>query len=84
MCRSVELCHPPASVKVVETIVESFRTGKDHEDFWIRMGELFVYIRYFAVRDSEGNYLGTSEITQNIKPITELEGEKRLLDKTSS
>jgi DUF438 domain-containing protein len=83
--RSVELCHPPASVKVVETIVESFRTGKkDHEDFWIRMGELFVYIRYFAVRDSEGNYLGTLEITQNIKPITELEGEKRLLDKTSS
>lgn len=79
--RDVSLCHPPASVGVVEKIVESFRTGKkDHEDFWIQTGKMFVYIRYFAVRSSDGEYLGTLEVTQNIKPITELTGEKRLLD----
>jgi len=76
------MCHPPASVHVVEGIIESFRSGrKDHEDFWIRMKDMFVYIRYYAVRNARGEYLGTLEITQNIKPITELQGEKRLVDK---
>ncbi|NLD26442.1 MAG: DUF438 domain-containing protein [Acholeplasmataceae bacterium] len=78
--REVSLCHPPASVKIVEGIINSFKAGeKEHEDFWIRLENLFIHIRYFAVRDRNGNYLGTLEVTQNIKPITELEGEKRLV-----
>ena len=80
--RHVSMCHPPASVHIVEGIIDSFKSGKkDHEDFWIRMKDMFVYIRYFAVRNNEGRYLGTLEITQNIKPIVELEGEKRLVSK---
>jgi len=79
--REVKNCHPPKSVHIVEQIVEDLKNGvKDHEDFWIRMGDMFVYIRYFAVRNKAGEFLGTLEITQNIKPITELEGEKRLRD----
>ncbi len=78
--RRVENCHPPASVHVVEKIVEDLKSGKkDHEDFWIRMGERFVYIRYFAVRDKKGKFLGVLEVTQDIKPIQEITGEKRLL-----
>ena len=42
---------------------------------------MFVYIRYFADRSKNGEYLGTLEVTQNIKPIVELEGEKRLVSK---
>lgn len=80
--RHVSMCHPPSSVHVVEEIIESFESGrKDNEDFWIRMKDMFVYIRYFAVRDPKGAFLGTLEITQNIKPITELQGEKRLVSK---
>ena len=82
--RHVSMCHPPASVHIVEEIIDSFKTGrKDHEDFWIRLKDMFVHIRYFAVRDNENNYLGTLEVTQNIKPIVELEGEKRLVSKDS-
>ena len=78
--RNVQNCHPPASVHVVEKIVEDLKSGKkDHEDFWIRMGDKYVYIRYFAVRNAEGEYLGVAEVTQDIKPIQELTGEKRLL-----
>lgn len=78
--RKVQNCHPPASVHIVEKIVEDFQNGvKDHEDFWIKMGPNFVYIRYFAVRDENGEFMGTLEVTQNIKEIKELEGEKRLL-----
>ena len=80
--RHVTMCHPPASVHVVEEIVESFRSGKkNHEDFWIQMKGMFVLIRYFAVRSKTGEYLGTLEVTQNVKPIRELEGEKRLVSK---
>ena len=78
--REVSNCHPPASVHIVEQLVADLKSGKkDSEDFWIRMGDKFAYIRYFAVRDDDGNYLGTLEFTQNIKEITELEGEKRLV-----
>jgi DUF438 domain-containing protein len=81
--RHVSMCHPPASVHVVEDIIHSFESGeKDHEDFWIRMKDQFIYIRYFAVRDKDGTYLGTLEVTQDIKPITSLEGEKRLVSKS--
>ncbi|MBU5439916.1 DUF438 domain-containing protein [Tissierella sp. MSJ-40] len=80
--RSVQNCHPPASVHIVEKMLEDFKSGKkDNEDFWIKMGNIFVLIRYFAVRDNLGNYLGTLEFTQNIAPIQEIEGEKRLLSK---
>jgi len=78
--RQVQNCHPPASVHIVEKIVEDLRSGKkEHEDFWIRMGDQYVYIRYFAVRNEKGEYLGTMEVTQNIKPIQEISGEKRLM-----
>ena len=78
--RSVQNCHPPSSVHVVETILEAFKAGrKDHEHFWIQMGDAMIYIRYFAVRDDQGAYLGTLEVTQNIAPIKAIEGQKRLL-----
>ncbi|NLK98395.1 DUF438 domain-containing protein [Defluviitalea saccharophila] len=78
--REVKNCHPPASVHIVEKIVEDLKTGKkDNEDFWIKMGDKYVFIRYFAVRDEKGEFLGVMEVTQNIKPIQEISGEKRLL-----
>jgi len=78
--REVKNCHPPASVDIVEKIVEDLKSGKkDNEDFWIKMGDKYVFIRYFAVRNEKGEYLGTMEVTQNIKPIQEITGEKRLM-----
>jgi DUF438 domain-containing protein len=41
---------------------------------------MYVHIRYYAVRDSRGTYLGTLEVTQNIAPIQAIAGDKRLLD----
>lgn len=79
--RKVQNCHPQKSVHIVEKIVEEFKKGtKDHADFWINMGGKLIYIRYFAVRDKEGNYLGTLEVTQDITEIKKIEGERRLLD----
>lgn len=79
--RHVHHCHPPKSVDIVETILDRFKKGeKDEEAFWIKLKDKFVHIRYFAVRDPQGEYLGTLEMTQDIAPIKALESEKRLLE----
>ena len=78
--RTVQNCHPPRSVHVVEELLADFKAGrKDTEDFWIKFRDKYVYIRYFAVRDESGKYIGTLEFTQNIAPIKELDGEKRIM-----
>lgn len=78
--RTVQNCHPPRSVHVVEELLADFKAGrKDTEDFWIKFRDKYVYIRYFAVRDESGKYMGTLEFTQNIEPIKAIEGEKRIM-----
>lgn len=78
--REVTKCHPPKSVHIVEGIVQDFKDGKrDVAEFWLQMGERFIHIRYYPVRDSEGKYRGTIEVSQDITEIRKLEGEKRLL-----
>jgi len=80
--RHVSLCHPPKSVHIVEEIIESFKSGKkDVEEFYINLKNMYVLIRYYAIRNSEGEYLGTLEITQDIAPIQAISGEKRLVSK---
>ncbi|NKQ20189.1 DUF438 domain-containing protein [Brevibacillus laterosporus] len=78
--RTVQNCHPPKSVHIVEKLLEDFKSGnKDCEDFWIKFQDKYVYIRYFAIRSEDGEYMGTLEFTQNINPIQEIQGEKRIL-----
>ncbi len=78
--RKVQYCHPPKSVRIVNQILADFKAGKqDKARFWIQMGPKFVYIVYYALRDDEGNYSGTLEVTQEVSDIRSLEGEQRLL-----
>jgi DUF438 domain-containing protein len=78
--RQVQNCHPPKSVEVVEKILSDFREGRqDVAEFWIRFVGRFVHVRYFAVRNPAGQYLGTLEVTQDVGRIRALEGERRLL-----
>jgi uncharacterized protein len=79
--RKVLHCHPPGSMEIVSDILEDFRSGrKNVAEFWINFHGKFVHIRYFAVRDAQGDYLGTLELTQDIAPLQKLEGERRLLE----
>ena len=78
--RKVQHCHPPSSVDVVDRILDDFRAGRQNvAEFWIDLRGKFAHIRYFAVRDKEGKYLGTVELTQDIAPLRQLTGERRLL-----
>lgn len=82
--RNVLNCHSPDSVQIVFKILEDFRAGsRDTAEFWIQTkGEdsRFIHIRYYAVRDPQGRFLGTLEVTQDVTDIRKLQGERRLLD----
>jgi hypothetical protein len=78
--RKVQNCHPPGSVHVVDKILSDFRSGgQSMAEFWISFRSKFIHIRYFAVRDLDGQYLGTLEVTQDLTRLRALEGERRLL-----
>lgn len=79
--RLVENCHPPSSVHIVKDLIDAFKSGKkDQESFWIEMGDNFILIRYFALRDEDGNYKGTLEVSEEVSSIRKLIGEKRLME----
>jgi len=79
--RLVENCHPPSSVHIVKDLIDAFKSGKkDQESFWIEMGDKFILIRYFALRDENGNYKGTLEVSEEVSSIRKLTGEKRLME----
>lgn len=78
--RDVRHCHPPASAHIVEKIIEDFKSGRESRaPFWIRMGEKFIHIEYFALRNGNGEYLGTLEVSHDVERYRRLEGERRIL-----
>ena len=69
------------SVDKAEQIVNGFKSGElDKAEFWIKLGGQKILIRYFPVRDQQGEYLDVLDVTQEISDIQKLTGEKRLLD----
>ena len=79
--RKVQNCHPPESVHYVNEIITAFRNGKkDNADFWIQLKDRIIYIRYFALRNEQGIYKGTIEVSQDVTDIKSLQGERRLLE----
>ncbi|MGX7196918.1 DUF438 domain-containing protein [Enterococcus olivae] len=79
--REVVNCHPPKSMHIVQKILDDFRSGtRKAADFWIDLGPKKIYIRYFALKNSEGQYLGCLEVTQDITEIQGIEGQNRLLE----
>ncbi len=78
--RDVRYCHPPGSVHIVDKILDDFKSGKtSRAPFWIRMGDKFIHIEYFAMRNDKGEYLGTLEVSQDLSEKRKLQGEQRIL-----
>ncbi len=78
--RKVQMCHPPGSVHIVEKILADFKSGKEtRSPFWITLKGRFIHIEYFALRNKQGDYLGTLEVSQDLTDKRALTGEQRLL-----
>ena len=78
--RMVQNCHPRESVHLVEEVIRAFRAGEqDEAEFWLEMGDKFIYIIYNAVRDEAGTFRGVLEMMQDVTHIRSLQGSQRLL-----
>lgn len=78
--RNVQDCHPPKSLHKVQQIIQEMKKGtRDTAEFWIDHRDRKIHIRYFAVRDKQGKYLGCLEASQDITDIQKITGERRLL-----
>jgi len=66
--RSVYSCHPPKIEPMVRKIISEFKNGeKDEVAIWSEKNGIPVLVKYTAVRDNKGNYLGTAEFVQNME-----------------
>ena len=65
--RSVFSCHPPKVEEKVRHIINEFRAGNlDEVPVWMEKNGKTMLVKYMAVRDGSGNYLGTVELVQNM------------------
>ena len=65
--REVFSCHPPKIAPMVRTIIEDFRNGvRDEFPVWAEKQGKTMLIKYMAVRDKNGKYLGTAEFVQEM------------------
>ena len=65
--REVFSCHPPKIEVKVRRIIEEFRAGTlDEVPVWMDKNGKCMLVRYMAVRDKEGKYLGTLELVQDM------------------
>ena len=66
--RDVFSCHPPKIEPMVRAIIDDFRAGKrDRVPVWVEKDGHIMLVNYMAVRDKDGNYLGTMEFDQDMQ-----------------
>ncbi len=66
--REVFSCHPPKIEPMVRQIIDDFRNKRRDEVLvWMEKGGRTMLVKYMAVRDKAGNYLGTVELVQDME-----------------
>lgn len=77
---SVFSCHTPESKPIVEKIFQDLHSGKKKVvTYWFKpkMLGIMLYLRYYAVHNKDGKYLGCLEVAEDITDIQKLSGQKK-------
>lgn len=70
--REVFTCHPPKIAPMVRKIIDDFRSGRsDSVPVWMEKNGRTMLVKYMAVRDRDGKYVGTVELVQDMEEIKE-------------
>jgi DUF438 domain-containing protein len=65
--REVYSCHPPKYAAMARQIITQLKSGeRDSVDVWLNKRGEPVLVRYMAVRDKGGKYVGTLECVQKM------------------
>ena len=66
--REVFSCHPPKIEPMVRQIIDDFRNNRrDEVPVWMEKNGRTMLVKYMAVRDKAGSYLGTVEVVQDME-----------------
>ena len=66
--RDVFSCHPPKIEPMVRQIIDDFRNNsRDDVSVWMEKGGRIMLVKYMAVRDKSGKYVGTLELVQDME-----------------
>ena len=66
--RDVFSCHPPKIEPMVRQIIDDFRNNsRDDVSIWMEKGGRMMLVKYMAVRDKSGKYVGTLELVQDME-----------------
>lgn len=66
--REVFSCHPPKIEPMVRQIIDDFRNNRrDYVPVWMEKGGRTMLVKYMAVRDKNGKYIGTMELVQDME-----------------
>ena len=61
-------CHPPKVEQQVRRIIEEFRAGTlDEVPVWMNKNGRIMLVKYMAVRNRNGQYIGTLELVQDME-----------------
>ena len=78
--REVFSCHPPKIEPMVRQIISDFRSGeRDFVPVWMEKNSRTMFVKYMAVRDNDGNYVGTVELVQDMEFAKEYFAAKEVL-----
>jgi DUF438 domain-containing protein len=76
----VHNCHPDGIIPTLQRVLDEMKEGtRDDAVFWMDYNGMKVYVRFIAVRDKNGGYLGCMETSQDVTDILEIEGERKFL-----
>jgi len=68
--RKVYSCHPPKVEAIVRGLIDDFKSGTQSSlEVWHKKAGRDVLVRYLAVRDAKGAYLGTLEFVQDLTSV---------------
>lgn len=80
LTHSVLGCHPQRVVPMVKKVISLLRSGeKDMVESPQVMNGHRTLIRYYAIRNTAGDYLGTLQVTEDVEHICQL-GEQRAFE----
>ncbi len=66
--REVFSCHPPKIEPMVRAIIQEFRNGtRNQVPVWTEKNGRTMLVTYMAVRDAQGEYVGTMELVRDME-----------------
>lgn len=68
--RRLLFCHPPRLEPMIRNVVERLKRGEaEYKEYWTRLGDRIIRVLVVPVRSSDGRYLGTLEVVEDLTEI---------------